>query len=391
MKPAIVVNAFNRPQALKRLLDSLLRADYPGEGGVRLILSIDCGQDDGHRRVTELARDFDWPFGPKEVIEPSRHLGLVDHFYFCGELSKSHASIVYLEDDLIVSPAFYSFASQALDFYREEPRLAAVSLYALWFNGYTQQPFIPLQDGADVFFLQVPYTQGLGFTAGQWQTFTDWRTASGDSSVDSDQLHDSFLHFAPDEWFPRLAKFVVETGRLILYPRISLTSGGGDAGTHFGTASVFFQTPLQGHQETYRFQTLDQAEAVYDSFFEILPSRLDRLTPVFHGHEYTVDLYGTKSSRQIKTEYVLTSRSCRQAELSFAKSMWPMEANVIQGLPGNEIFFTRSQDLRWDWLANLETRKRNHDYFTRRRRLSRKLGLAYALLDGLYRLHILRR
>ena len=50
-------------------------------------------------------------------------------------------------------------------------------------------------------------------------------------------------------------------------------------------------------------------------------------------------------------------------------------------MPGAEIGLCRKEDLRRDWLADLETRKRNHDYFTRHRRMGRKLRLQFALLD----------
>jgi hypothetical protein len=61
--------------------------------------------------------------------------------------------------------------------------------------------------------------------------------------------------------------------------------------------------------------------------------------------------------------------------------MWPMEANVIEGVPGTEIAFCRADDVRWDWWSDLETRKRNHDFFTRRRKMSRRLRLMYAIVD----------
>jgi hypothetical protein len=61
--------------------------------------------------------------------------------------------------------------------------------------------------------------------------------------------------------------------------------------------------------------------------------------------------------------------------------MWPMEANVIEGVPGTEIAFCRADDVRWDWWSDLETRKRNHDFFTRRRRMSRRLRLLFAGMD----------
>src|ERR1041384_3012577 len=160
MYPTIVISAYNRPTALKRLLSSLAKAVFPKKNQTCLIISIDRGEDDAYQQVVEIARAFEWAFGPKKVIEQQEHLGLVKHVFFCCGLTQKYDEVIYLEDDLIVSPAFYTYCTQAFNFYQADARIAAISLYSLWFNGYTQQPFMPLEDGTDVFFLQMPYTQG---------------------------------------------------------------------------------------------------------------------------------------------------------------------------------------------------------------------------------------
>ncbi len=109
----------------------------------------------------------------------------MQHFFACGDLTQRYEAIVYLEDDLTVSPVFYAYAAQALSFYQQDDRVAGCSLFGLWFNGYTQQPFVPLPDGSDAFFVQVPYTQGLAFTAAQWARFEAWRhSPASDCSAD---------------------------------------------------------------------------------------------------------------------------------------------------------------------------------------------------------------
>lgn len=386
MKPAIVISAYNRPQALGRLLASLQKAAYPAEGGVPLIVSIDRGDSGIHPEVQKVAERFAWLFGPKEVMCHERHLGLVEHVLFCGGLTERVGDVIFLEDDLLVSPVFYAYATQALDFYRADDRVAGLCLYALWFNGYTQQPFVPLADDGDTFFVQVPYTQGQAFTPEQWRNFMAWRASGERRLTPADNLHEAFFHFDAEDWFPLLAKYAADTGRFTVYPRVSLTTGAGDAGTHFARRSVFFQTPLQRSKTTYNFRTLDDSAAVYDSFFEIRPDRLNRLSEALKGVEYDVDLYATKAPRNLRAEYVLTTRLCRKALRSFGQTMWPMEANVIEAEPGREISLCRKDDLRWDWLAELETRKRNHDYFTRRRRVSRKLRLQFTVLDWLHQM-----
>ncbi len=377
---SIVVSAYNRPQALARLLASLHRADYSTDK-VRLVISIDRGPDGINNHVRDVAETFRWTVGEKEVILQENRLGLVRHILFCGGFSQTLGDIIFLEDDLLVSPVFYSYATQALDFYRDDDRIAGLCLYALWFNGYTQQPFVPIADGSDAFFVQMPYTQGQAFTAKQWANLKSWITTEPEDKPASALLHDSFSRFDAEDWFPAFARYAVSAGRFTVYPRASLTTGAGDPGVHFAQQSNFFEVPLQRRKHKFDFLRLDEADAVYDPFFELLPSRLNRLTNALESYGFNVDLYATKAPRHLDAEHVLTTRSCRNSILSFGLQRWPIEMNVVEGLPGSAISLCRRADLRWDGWADLDTRKRLNDYFTRGRRLSRWLRLKFAVVE----------
>jgi hypothetical protein len=379
MNPAIVVSAYNRPAALSRLLDSLASAQYPSGAEIPLMISID--QADRHPDVVQVAAAFEWRNGTKKVILHTRHLGPIGHFLACGELTRPYGAIIYLEDDLVVSPVFYSYAAQALAFFDRDERIGGFSLYALWFNGYTQEPFVPLADEADHFFLQVPYTQGQAFTQQQWENFRAWMDRGESQPAGTAPLHEAWSHFRDDEWFPHMTRYLVATGRYFVFPRTSLSTGFGDVGTHFPKATPFFQAPLQLSQHTFTFKSFDQSFAVYDSFFELLPDRLGRFTQAFEGYPFTVDLYATRTRSNIPTEYVLTSRPCRRALFSYGKMMRPLEANVIYAVPGSGLSFCRTEDVGWDWRSTLRTRKSNSDYFSRGRRMGRKMRLAFPLLE----------
>ena len=93
----------------------------------------------------------------------------------------------------------------------------------------------------------------------------------------------------------------------------------------------------------------------------MLPGCLNRLTNRFAGYDYCVDLYATRSPADIPTKYVLTTRLL----FSFAKSMRSLEANVIEAIPGEGIYLSKKEDLRWDWRSELITRQGNHAYFSR--------------------------
>ncbi|PNW26694.1 glycosyltransferase [Formosa algae] len=128
INPALVVVTFNRPESLKRLLDSLNNAYY-NEYNVPLIISIDYQNSIQHNEVVEIAENFKWTFGKKTIINHVENLGLKKHVLKCGDLVYDYDSIIMLEDDLFVSQEFYTTTIQLLNFYKSDDRIAGVSLY----------------------------------------------------------------------------------------------------------------------------------------------------------------------------------------------------------------------------------------------------------------------
>ncbi|MPZ48591.1 MAG: glycosyltransferase [Dehalococcoidia bacterium] len=379
MNPAVVVIAYNRPAALRRLLDSLERATYPEGETTPLIISIDRGEEPAASEVLSRAEAFEWRFGPKQIIRQPSRLGLVAHFQACGRLSAEHGGVIILEDDLTVAPPFYSFAVQALAKYEEDERIGGVCLYGLWFNGFTQEPFSPIEDGSDAFFLKLPYTQGLAFTASQWRAFDEW--SQRNKAGPHPGLPSQFLRFEADEWFPELAYYLVARRKLFCFPRVSLTAGWGDAGAHFAGGTSWFQTPLQAGDRRFQLPELDDAVAVYDAFYEIEPGKLRRLATHLPPHGFDVDLNATKRPANLHRDYVLTTRLVRQAVATFGLEMYPPEANVAQAVAGSQISLALREDVNWDLWAGVEARRRLHAHAWSRNRPSRRRSALFAAAE----------
>jgi hypothetical protein len=385
MTPAIVVITFDRPDTLQRLLASLDAAVYPAGVDVPLVITIDRGESVGAARVAELAGGFRWRFGTKRVMEQPRHLGLVEHFWHAGRLSRDYDGVILLEDDLTVAPPFYAFASQALACYDADQRIGGVSLYDLWFNGFTQLPFEPLVDGADVYFVQLPYTQGYALTAQQWQRFEKWWQSNGPRVQHHLALHPSFLTFGNDEWFPALASYLAGEGRYFCYPRTSLTTGWGDAGVHFDRSTDWFLAPVQLRGSEFRLPRFDDSLVVYDGFFELKPERLKALAASLPDVEFDVDLNATKTRQNLHHEHVLTTRPSRRALARFGLRLQPSELNVIQAMPGGEISMARVEDVYWDNWAGLEAGRRLEALAWSKRRPSRRRGVVFGLAHAVDR------
>ena len=103
-KIAIVVVGYNRLNSIKRLLQSLLDANY-SHHDIPLVISIDCSGDE---ELYNFVIDFRWPFGDKYVNIQKERLGLKSHIFQCGDLTKLFKAVVLLEDDLYASHSFLS-------------------------------------------------------------------------------------------------------------------------------------------------------------------------------------------------------------------------------------------------------------------------------------------
>ena len=382
MLPAIVIPAFNRPNTLARLLASINEANYPQGLKVPLVISIDPENGVPNQSVRTVAESFDWIHGPKEIILHPDHLGMLNNFLFCGNLTETYGSVIYLEDDLVLSPVFYHFVEQAHQYFSEDKRIAGVSLYAYQFNGYHHYPFIPLMDGADVYFAQIMSILGQSWTKAQWSRFTEWyKSHSMVIKEMGKPLHNVWQSFADDEYFPIQIKYLVSTDQFYVFPRSSLTTGFGDQGVHFDSSTDYFQVPIQRNKTSYRFHALDDADALYDSFMEILPRCVKRLSPALRDFDFAVDLNAIKELSHLQSDYVLTTRSCANPAKTFALAMKPPEANLIFNTVGRGINLCRRSDIRWDRWSEFQTRKRLYDYFSHGRRLELKQAFLYFLFD----------
>ena len=64
IKPAIVAVGYNRPEGIRRLLESIGRAKYECDN-IPLIVSID--ESNKSDEVEKVAQDFTWAYGTKEI------------------------------------------------------------------------------------------------------------------------------------------------------------------------------------------------------------------------------------------------------------------------------------------------------------------------------------
>ena len=189
---SIRVLCYKRPQALRRLLDSLSRAFYPKNITINMYVYVDSP---GGEESADVARNFsissNWTLGQVIVSIAQKHLGVQGQWRGMWNGGASSDISIVFEDDVEVSPFFFAWmwcgAAQSAIFgtgsvdLRKKRKIAAVSL----------KPFIlnPLADarhpilvppprardgGADLILSDAISSHGLVIFSNVWQSFLHW-------------------------------------------------------------------------------------------------------------------------------------------------------------------------------------------------------------------------
>lgn len=331
---AIVVVGYNRLKSIRRLLSSLLRAQYP-DSDIPLVISIDCS---GEEELYSYVKDFDWPYGRKYVNIQETRLGLKEHIYQCADLTSVFKAIILLEDDLVVSPAFYSYAVKALDRYGDDRRIAQISLYKNERNGYVGLPFDNIQNGNDVFLMQDVSTWGECWTRQMWDNFKQWRDSHTEDDIMKVDMPDRIKNWTR-AWSKYYNAYVVDMHKYVLYPNVALTTNFSDAGEHGGDNNSVVQVNLLQQDFEYRMGNFDDL-ARYDIYSnnETLYEWLG-----LDVRSLCLDMYGLHNNVSGR-RYILSTRVLPYKTIkSFGLCMRPFELNVKYNVSGEGIYLYDTQ------------------------------------------------
>jgi len=328
---AVVVIGYNRLNSMMRLLDSLERASYDGDQ-VTLICSID---NSGVAEVAEYASSYNWPHGKKIVRTFPERQGLRKHVLACGDLVEDYDAIAVFEDDICVAPGFYRFMKQAVEFYKEDDRIAGISLYSHAWNVNAVQAFIPEQIEYDVFFLQFAQSWGQVWTKKQWNSFRKWYEDNSNELEPDDDIPDYVVNWPKTSWLKYYIKYCIKEDKYFVYPYVGLSTCFADIGEHERIKNTTYQIPIASKAKSnYYFVKFDDAPVVYDAFFE----RKNIEIPQIDKDKLCVNLYSTKKN-VTRFRYVLSMDSLPYKRIqTYGLEYKPQELNIIYKTIGNDIF-----------------------------------------------------
>ena len=170
MLAPIVIFAFNRPDSLQRLADSLVKNSLYDESEKYVFVDGCRNEDDRAKvdRTIEIAHRIT----PNVIVsQHNKGLGasIIDGV---SQIIGRYGSAIVLEDDLMCMPNFLRFMNKGLETYRDDERIFAICGYGLKISrpdGYN----------ADVYLNRRSSSWGWATWADRWHT-VDWAVSDWD-------------------------------------------------------------------------------------------------------------------------------------------------------------------------------------------------------------------
>ena len=323
MKWAIVIVGYNRPFALKRVIQSVLDAEYDVKDKVDLIVSLDYSNKQAEQK--EYAESVDWKQGKKAVRCFETNQGLKKHVLQCGDLTENYDAVIVLEDDLIVAPSFFDYAKQVAAFYGNDDRIAGISLYSHKTNPGNGRYFEPQYNGLDVFLMQYAQSWGQCWTKQMWRGFRVWLEKQPILNSDY-RVPDYVIRWNDKSWLKYHIAYTAMENKFFVYPYCSLSSNNSEIGEHNFASSNAFQVQLsEARQIQYRLKGIDEC-IKYDAFFERI---FDVTVLGFPADQVAIDLYGLKVSYG-SAKYLVTTRNVPFEIVKYIRLAFrPHEQNIL--------------------------------------------------------------
>ena len=331
MSLAICVICYNRIEPLKRVLRSLEMAYY--DTPIPLIISIDKSEI---MAIEDFVGTYQWPHGVLKTIKHQHNLGLRAHVLEVGKLLNDYDALVVLEDDITVSPYYYQYVCQTITKYKDDKRVAGISLYSFPVDYQNSIPFTPLQSDDDIFLMNCAQSWGQIWLKKQWKAFMEWYEGHHEE-FNLDYLPQALNNWPANSWLKYHTRYCIEENKYFVYPYQALTTNNNDVGTHAGweTANIYASSLQVLAKKVYQLPTVDDCIVKYDGFFS--PTFLATYLSISED-ELIVDFWG-KRNLQYMRRYLLTTKALPFNVInSFGLRYKPMEANIILREKGNEIF-----------------------------------------------------
>lgn len=159
----ILLFVYNRPAHTRRALESLLRNAEAARS--RLIVYLDAAKTAADEPLVAEVRRLVHGikgFAEVEIVLREKNWGLARNIIDgVTRATDTYGRVIVLEDDLVVAPYFLRFMNEALEVYKDEPKVGHIQAC-----DFTQDPSLP-----DTFLILFTGSWGWGTWQRAWQHF----------------------------------------------------------------------------------------------------------------------------------------------------------------------------------------------------------------------------
>ena len=159
----ILLFVYNRPQHVQQLVTSLLANAEASQS--TLYVYADGAKGESDKAAVEEVRGLIHNirgFASVSIVEREENWGLARNVIDgVSTVVKKHGRVIVLEDDLVVAPYFLRFMNEALETYKDEPKVGHIQAC-----DYTQDPTLP-----DTFLIKWTGSWGWATWERAWQLF----------------------------------------------------------------------------------------------------------------------------------------------------------------------------------------------------------------------------
>lgn len=191
----VLLITFNRPDHTKKVIESLRPQTptiiYVYQDGPRANENIDIIKCNQVKQIVE--KHIDWPC-ELHLHYSERNRGCRNHIiYAITEVLKEYESVIVIEDDIIVSPAFIPYMNNALEYYKDKKTVFSIS-------GHSHSPerfTVPSDYPYDVFASPRLFNWGWGTWRDRWEN-VDWSFSYYDEFMNHPYEQKAFMRGGED-------------------------------------------------------------------------------------------------------------------------------------------------------------------------------------------------
>ena len=293
--------AYNRPIHTKKTLKYLKKNKLANKSLIYIFLDAPKDKKSKNKviEVKEIINNIKG-FKKKIIILRKKNFGLANNLIQgISYVVKKHGKIIVLEDDILTSPYFLEYMNDALNLYKNENKVAAVSGYSYPINNKYN----------DYFFLKIGECWGWATWKNSWQTFekngkkllkmiekknyiSDFNF---DDSYDFFKQLENFCLKKNQSWAIRWYASIYLKNKLTLYPPKSLVQNIGmdGFGVHSGVSRDFDSELIKKYEKPKKILIQDSKyhrEKIKlffkkigknDNLFERIKKKINRIQNAF--------------------------------------------------------------------------------------------------------------